>query len=92
MAAQSALNGCSIAYTVAYTEYTTTCTIFLQNDGMDISWNHLLGLFEASTYLSQSSQGLSLVPKLSREHLYLTGYSRMRVDLRSCTGTHVFLH
>lgn len=80
MAAPSALNYCSTVYTAAYNEY-TICTAFMQNNGMDISWSHLLGLFEASTYLSQSSQGLSLIPKLSREHLYLTGYSRMRVDL-----------
>lgn len=51
------------------------------DDKMDTAWSHLLGTFEDSTYPSQSLQGLSLIPKLSREHFYLTGYSRMRVDL-----------
>ena len=53
----------------------------MQNEEMDITWIHLLGIFEDSTYPSPSSQGLGLIPKLSREHSYLVGYSRMRVDL-----------
>ena len=31
--------------------------------------------------MSQASQGFSLVTKLKREHLELTSFSRMRVDL-----------
>ncbi|KAL5510548.1 hypothetical protein EMCRGX_G006110 [Ephydatia muelleri] len=49
-------------------------------NGMDISWDHLKEL-----YMKNRSQGddagLSLVPKLKYEHLLLTSYSKMRVDL-----------
>ena len=32
-------------------------------------------------YLKNSHSGLSLVPKLKYEHVYLTSFSKMRVDL-----------
>ena len=31
--------------------------------------------------MAETSSGLSLVPKLKKEHLELTSFSRMRVDL-----------
>ncbi|KAL5515752.1 hypothetical protein EMCRGX_G000963 [Ephydatia muelleri] len=57
---------------------------------MDISWDHLKEL-----YMKNRSQGddagLSLVPKLKYEHLHLTSYSKMRVDLAAQWLTDVFL-
>ena len=32
-------------------------------------------------YLKSSGSGLSIVPKLKYEHVYLTSFSKMRVDL-----------
>ena len=32
-------------------------------------------------YFAGATPGLSLVPKLKYEHIYLTSYSKMRVDL-----------
>ena len=47
---------------------------------MDISWDHLKEL-----YMKNRSHGddvgLSLVPNLKYEHLHLTSYSKMWVDL-----------
>ena len=43
---------------------------------MDISWKHLEKL-----YIKNRAQGLSLVPKIKYEHVYLTSFSKMRVDL-----------
>ena len=42
-----------------------------------ISWAHLTKLYEKQ----RSSLGLSLVPKLKFEHVALTSFSKMRVDL-----------
>lgn len=39
-------------------------------------WSHVVNL-----YLKSSTGGLSLVPKLKYEHVYLSSFSKMRVDL-----------
>ena len=47
-------------------------------NGKEISWRHLLNLY----YTDQGKgTGLSLVPKLKYEHVFLTSFSKMRVDL-----------
>lgn len=46
-------------------------------------WRHLRELYEAKYGTSSRSQGLFLLKKLSKEHIDLTSYSRMRVDLAS---------
>lgn len=58
-------------------------------------------------YLKSSGSGLSIVPKLKYEHVYLTSFSKMRVDLAAqvrmqtksytcpCVGVHYqeyFIH
>ena len=60
-----------------------------------ISWSHIVKLYLDSTDHVQSP-GLSLVPKLKYEHIYLTSFSKMRVDLaaqvcRLCMGGNVYL-
>ena len=49
----------------------------VQKDGKHISWAHLTALYDKSHF----SSGLSLIPKLKKEHLHLNSYSRMRVNL-----------
>ena len=62
---------------------TCTCTfiysfdLFLQCQGKDIAWCHLVSLYERN----RSEAGLSLIPKLKFEHIHLTTFSKMRVDL-----------
>lgn len=48
---------------------------------MYIEWAHIKNLYEKVSEMSVQSLGLSLLPKLKREHIELTSFSRMRVDL-----------
>jgi len=50
----------------------------LQCNGKQISWGHLRSLYQRD---SGKCTGLSLVPKLKSEHINLTAFSKMRVDL-----------
>ena len=47
-------------------------------------------------YLKSSGSGLSIVPKLKYEHVYLTSFSKMRVDLaaqvHTCMHAHVHVY
>ena len=52
-----------------------------QKNGKFIIWEHLRNLYEKLTEMRGQSGGLTLVPKLKQEHVLLTSYSRMRVDL-----------
>ena len=56
-------------------------TNYLQINGQDILWQQLWKLYDAKTSLAHRSEGLYMLKKLSREHLQLTSYSRMRVNL-----------
>ena len=49
--------------------------------GQDILWQQLRWLYDAKLSLSDRSKGLFMLKKLSKEHLDLTSFSRMRVDL-----------
>lgn len=55
-------------------------------------WQHVVELVDKISSTAIASGGLSLVPKLKQEHINLTSYSRMRVDLAaqvceySCAG------
>ena len=55
--------------------------VFVQVNGKYIEWGHIVQLYErlSTTYIQ--SFGLSVLPKLKLEHVKLTGFSRMRVDL-----------
>ena len=50
-------------------------------NGKKIEWKQLWDLFDKLSSMSSRSSGLILAQKLKREHLQLTSYSRMRVDL-----------
>ena len=64
----------------------------MQINGKDISWQHLRTLYDAKMSLVERSEGLFLLKKLSKEHLDLTSFSRMRVNLaaevRDRSGLH----
>ena len=53
----------------------------MQCEGQRLQWQHILDLYTRNTGAVKSSPGLSLVPKLKYEHLFLTSFSKMRVDL-----------
>ncbi|XP_065894386.1 uncharacterized protein [Dysidea avara] len=47
-------------------------------NGKSISWNHLVKLYNADI---EPGKGTRILPKLKREHIFLTSFSKMRVDL-----------
>ena len=54
----------------------------LQIDGQQISWEHLEHLYHHHQGDGQRpGSGLSVIPKIKREHVKLTSFSKMRVDL-----------
>ena len=53
----------------------------MQKNGQFIRWKHIQDLYEKMNQMAVQSKGLSLLPKLKLEHIELTSYSRMRVDL-----------
>ncbi len=50
----------------------------LQRNGQSISWIHVEHLYLTET---ETTGGVRLCPKITRDHLWLTSYSRMRVYL-----------
>ncbi|XP_062509723.1 uncharacterized protein LOC134185850 isoform X2 [Corticium candelabrum] len=64
----------------------------LWNCGKDISWNHLRRLYYQDSGAQRCAGGLSLVPKLKFEHLKLSSFSKMRVDLAVQEYTGCIIH
>ena len=54
---------------------------YMKVNGKSIQWRHLVDLYERIQNTSVASQGLCILPKLRLEHVKLTSFSRMRVDL-----------
>ena len=54
------------------------CCITQQNNGKSISWSHLTELYHRNT---SPGMGIRIVPKLKFEHISLTLFSKMLVDL-----------
>ena len=50
-------------------------------NGKHIEWRQLWEIYERLSTMAIQSKGVTLAPKLKLEHLKLTSYSRMRVDL-----------
>ena len=46
-----------------------------------MAWQHVKDLYERNNGADTETPGLSMVPKLKYEHLHLTNFSKMRVDL-----------
>ena len=53
----------------------------IQCNGSEIRWKYILDLYLRNTGQITETPGLSLVPKIKYEHVYLTSFSKMRVDL-----------
>ena len=51
-------------------------------NGTEIHWSHLKELYDKNRAQANDS-GLALLPKIKFEHVHLTSYSKMRVDLGS---------
>ena len=64
----------------------------MQINGKDISWQHLRTLYDAKMSLAERSEGLFLLKKLSKEHLDLTSFSRMRVNFAAVVRDRSGLH
>ena len=60
--------------------HVNNCETFLQNNGKNISWKHLMKLYTTAQDPSKHASGLSILPKLKYEHVYLTSFSKMHVD------------
>ena len=52
--------------------------MLLQYNGKNISWSHLT---ELDNWDARPGLGLWMVPKLKFEHISLTPFSKMRIDL-----------
>ncbi len=58
----------------------------VQNNGRQISWQHLQDLYSEGSGAVKDAPGLSIVPRLKYEHIFLTSFSKMRVDLAAQVG------
>ena len=66
--------------------YTLTWYYVIQCNGKEISWSYLVNLYWRNR--SQETSGLALLPKLKYEHIELSSYSKMRVDLAAQVNEH----
>jgi len=58
-----------------------TKLLSLQCNGQNIDWQLLFRLYKANAGRVTETPGVSIVHKLKYEHLHLTNFSKMRVDL-----------
>ena len=55
--------------------------VFLKCNGREIKWQHIVDLYERNVGRKTETPGLSIAHKLKYEHIKLTNFSKMRVDL-----------
>ena len=55
--------------------------IILDYTGQNIDWDLIVQLYKRNAGVTTETPGLCEVPKIKYEHLYLTIFSKMRVDL-----------
>ncbi len=75
-------------YSLAESSYQT----LLQRNSKYIEWRHIRGVYEKVHAMATKSSGLSLLPKLTYEHVHLSSMSKMRVDLAAQVGRNPLLH
>lgn len=56
-----------------------------------IDWDLVVQLYKRNAGSITSTPGLMLVPKIKYEHVYLTNFSKMRVDLAAQVSAYLFL-
>ena len=54
---------------------------FFQCNGSSVDWELVVELYKHNAGMCTDTPGLSIVPKIKYEHIYLTSFSKMRVDL-----------
>ena len=59
-------------------------------NGKYIEWKQMWDLYGKLSEIAIHSRGLSIAPKLKYEHVKLTSYSRMRVDLAAQVCVHIY--
>ena len=66
--------------------------IFLCNGGA-IEWEHLESPYKSGTGAVRPAPGLSLLHKVKYEHVYVTSFSKVRVDLAAevCTEPSIIM-
>uniref|UniRef100_A0A1X7UIU0 Uncharacterized protein n=1 Tax=Amphimedon queenslandica TaxID=400682 RepID=A0A1X7UIU0_AMPQE len=57
------------------------CALEVLINGQDIKWATVIQLFEKHCLDNLRAPGLSILHKIHHEHIHLTSYSKMRVDL-----------
>ncbi len=57
----------------------------------EISWSHLAALYYHDVGAHCEAAGLALVPKIKYEHIYLTNFSKMRVDFATQVSSGVIV-
>ena len=68
---------CSYVYCIMY-KFTA---LFSKINGQFISWQHIVDLYHKHKGNRSLTSGLSILTKIKWEHVHLTSYSKMRVDL-----------
>ncbi len=58
----------------------------------EILWKHVQDLYLRDSGAQKSAGGLSLVPKLKYEHIYLTSFSKMWVDLAAQVSSTIAIY
>ena len=84
---RNAWSSCKRKLWISLNIYLELIIIIVQCRGKYISWGHLITLSEKN----RSESGLALIPMLKFEHLHLTNFSKMRVDLGAQANTHNIL-
>ena len=54
-------------------------SLLLQKDGKFLSWQHIIHLYNLE--VNPIHPGVKLCPKLTKDHIWLTSFSKMRVNL-----------
>ena len=73
-----------VKHTHTITQYAKLYCIYVLNiqcNGKELRWRHIVDLYYRNMGAVKSTPGLSLLPKLTYEHIMLTSFSKMRVDL-----------
>ena len=63
-----------------------------RTNGYQISWKHIVDLYNKLTDMASKSKGITFNTKLKREHIELTSFSRMRVDLAAQVVQYIQLY
>jgi len=62
----------------------------MQCCGKEIKWDHLTTLYKRDNYVNKIATGDSILPKINYEHVHLTNFSKIRINLatRVCICIH----